>query len=152
MSYPALVTNALRALSTDTDTNNVGGRVEETLGKADELLVAHLLNKVIDGHGVDKLAIANGGAIGKVNLLLLGIDLGDLTALAETLLLLGDGVGNGDPNTTSAVPGGEAEGGVGTPVSGGLVQDNVLDDGLSIGGGDTLTEPLALHLSSCVSM
>lgn len=145
-THPALVADALWALATDTNANDVGRGVEEALGELDELLVAHLLDEVVDRHGVDELAVANGGAISEVDNLLLSIDLGDLALLAEALLLLGQSVGDGDPDTASAVAGRESESGVGAPVAGNLVQDDVLGDRLDIGSGDTLTEPLALHL------
>lgn len=143
---PALVTDALRALTSDTDTNDVSGRVVELLGEGHELLVAELLSKVVNSHGVDELVVANGATVGEVGNLLLGIDLGDLTLLAESLLLLGDGLSDGDPDTTGTITGGESEGSVGAPVTGNLVEDNVLGDKLSVRSGDTLTEPLALHL------
>jgi hypothetical protein len=145
-SYPALVTDALRALATDTNTNDVGGGVEEALGELDEILVANLLDEVVDSHGVDQSAIANGGAVGQGNGLLGGVDLGDLTRLAEALLLGGKSVGDGDPDTTGTVPSGESESGIGSPVTGNLVQDDVPGDGLDIGGSNSLAEPLALHL------
>lgn len=150
-TYPALVTDALRALASDTHTDDVGSRVEQALGEADELLVAHLLNEVVNSHGVDEGAVANAGAVGELDDLLLSVDLGDLTALAESLLLLGEGVGDGDPDATSAVTSREAESGVGAPVTSDLVQDDVLGDFLDIGSGNTLTEPLALHLRGVVS-
>lgn len=143
---PALVSDALRADTTQTNTNDVGAGVVETLGEADELLVAHLLGKLVDGHGVDQLVVADGGAISEGDNLLLGVDLGDLTLLVEALLLLGDGVGNSNPDTTSTITGREAESGVGAPVTSNLVEDDVLGDELDIRSGDTLTEPLALHL------
>lgn len=143
---PALVTDALRALASDTDTNNMGSGVVKLLGEADKLLVAEFLSEVINGHGVDELVITDGAAIGEVGNLLLGIDLGDLTLLAESLLLLGNGLSDGNPDTTGAITGGESESSVGAPVTSDLVEDNVLGNELSIGGSDTLTEPLALHL------
>lgn len=118
---PALVTNALRALTTNTNTDNVSSRVEETLGEADELLVANLLGEVVNSHGADELAVSDCGTVSKVDDLLLGVNLGDLTSLAEALLLLGDGVGNSSPDTTSTVTGRESKGGVGAPVTSNLV-------------------------------
>jgi hypothetical protein len=150
-SYPALVTNALGALTTNTNTNNVGGGVEELLGEADELLVAHLLGQVVDSHGVDELAVTNGGAIGHVDSLVLCVDLGYLAVLSEALLLLGKSVGDSDPNTTSTVTGGEAESSIRAPVTSNLVQDDVFGDCLDIGSSDTLTKPCALHLSGRIS-
>lgn len=145
-SYPALVTDALRALAADANTNDVGGGVEEALGQGDEFLVAHLLDEVVDSHGVDQGAIANGGAVGHGDGLVGGVDLGDLTRLAELLLLGGESVGDGDPDTTGTVPSGESESGIGSPVTGDLVQDDVPGDGLDIGSSNSLSEPLALHL------
>lgn len=143
---PALVANALGALATDTNTNDVGGGVVETLGESDQLLVAHLLNEVVNSHGVDQLVVADGGAVLEGDNLLVGIDLCDLALLAIALVLLGQSVGNGDPDTTSTISGGEAECGVGAPVTGSLVEDNVAGHQLNVGGGDTLAEPLTLHL------
>lgn len=146
VTYPALVTDALRALTSDTHTDNVGSGVEEALGKTGKLLVAHLLGEVVDGHGVDELLVTDLGAVGERDDLLLGIDLSDLAALAKSLLLLGDSLGYSNPDTTSTIPGRETESGVGAPVAGNLIQDNVLGDILDIGGSNTLAEPLALHL------
>ena len=143
---PALVSDALRADTTQTNTNDVGAGVEETLGEVDELLVAHLLGKLVDGHGVDQLVVADGGSISERDNLLLGVDLGHLTLLVEALLLLGDSVGNSNPDTTGTVTGREAESGVGAPVTGNLVENDILGDELDIRSGDTLTKPLALHL------
>lgn len=67
--------------------------------------------------------------------------------LAIPLLLLGQSVRNGDPNTTGTVPGGEAEHVVGTPVAGDLVENDILHDFLHIGGSNTLAKPISLHLS-----
>ena len=145
-TYPALVTDALGAGATDTNTNDVGGRVVKTLGQADELLVAHLLNQLVNSHGVDELVIADGGAVLEADTLVVGVDLGDLALGTEALLLLGDGLGNGNPDTTGAVAGREAEGGVGAPVAGNLAQNGVAGDELHVGGSDTLAKPLALHL------
>lgn len=121
-------------------------REVQALGKADELLVAYLLDELVEVHGGDKLLVADLGAVTHGDDLLLSVDLGNLTLLAEHLLLLGQSVGNGDPDTTSTVAGREAEGGVRPPVSGGLVQDDVLGNELDIGSSNTLAEPLALHL------
>lgn len=143
---PALVTNAVGASTTDTDTDNVSGGVEELLGEGHQLLVVHGLSQEIDSHGGDQLLVTDGGAVGQGDSLVAGVDLGDLALLTEAGVLLGEGVGNSNPDTTGTVTGREAEGGVGTPVTGGLIHDNVVGDGLQVGGSDTLTEPSALHL------
>lgn len=145
---PALVTNALGAFASQTNTNDVGGRVVQTLAEADELLVAHGLDQLVNSHGGDELLVLDGGAVGQLDGLLLGVNLADLTVLAESRLLLGEGVGDSDPDTTGTVASREAESGVGAPVTGNLVQNDVLGDKLHVGGGDTLAEPLSLHLIS----
>lgn len=144
---PALVADTLWAVATDTDTNDVGGAVEETLGQADELLVAHGLSKEIDRHGADQLLVLDRGAVLERDLLGVGVDLGDGAMLTESAIVLGQSVGNGNPDATGAANGREAEGGVGAPVACSLVEDDVGDDLLDIRSSDTLTEPLALHLS-----
>jgi hypothetical protein len=144
---PALVTDAVRAGTTDTNTNNVGGGVEELLGEGHELGVIHGLGEVVDCHGGNKLLVTNGGAISQGDGLVVGIDLFDLVLGAVAGVLLGDGVGNGDPDTTGTVASRETESSVGTPVTGGLVEDDVGGHSLDIGGSDTLTEPSALHLN-----
>ena len=154
LTYPALVTNTLRASTTDTDTNNVGGGVEEVLAVANELPVTDGLDKGVDGHGGDEALVANGGAIRHLDGLVASVHLGNLALLTVASVLLGDGVGNSKPDTTSTAVSGETEGSVGTPVTSGLVQDDVAGHSLQVGGSDTLTEPGTLHLqrfSICVA-
>lgn len=143
---PALVANALRAGATETDTNDVGSRVEETLGQADKLLVAHPLNELVYVHGRDELVVLDSGAILESDNLALSVNLLDGALLAQADLVLRQSVCNSDPDTTGTVASGEAEGGVRTPVTGDLVEDDILGDELQVGGSDTLSEPLALHL------
>lgn len=143
---PALVTDALRALTSQTDTNDVGRRVVQTLAEADELLVAHGLDELVHSHGGDELLVLDGGAVGELDGLLGSINLADLTVLAEAGLLLGESVGNSNPDTTGTIASREAESGVGAPVTSDLVQDDVLGDELQVGGSNTLTQPLSLHL------
>ena len=144
---PALVTDAVGAGTTDTNTDNVGGGVEELLGEGHELSVVHGLGEVVDSHGGDKLLVTNGGTISQGDGLVVGVDLLDLVLGAVAGVLLGEGVGNGNPDTTGTVAGGETESSVGTPVTGSLVEDNVGGHSLDVGGSDTLTEPSALHLN-----
>lgn len=146
LTYPALVTNAVRAGTTKTNTNNVCGGEVETLGNGLQLLVAHLLDQLVHVHGGDQLVVANCAAVTHGDDLLVGVNLGDLTLLAKDLLLLGQSVGNGNPDTARAITSREAEGGVGAPTSSGLVEDNVLGDRLDSRSGDTLTEPVGGHL------
>jgi hypothetical protein len=144
---PALVTDAVGAGTTDTNTDNVGGGVEELLGEGHELSVVHGLGEVVDSHGGNKLLVTNGGAISQGDGLVVGVDLLDLVLGTVAGVLLGEGVGNGNPDTTGTVAGGETESSVGAPVTGSLVEDDVGSHGLDIGGSDTLTEPSALHLN-----
>jgi hypothetical protein len=145
-TYPALVANVGWALATDSDTDNVGGGVEETLAEVDQVLVTHLLNKLINSHGGNELLVTNGLAILQGNGLGIGIDLGDSTLGTKSGVLLWQSVGNSDPDTTGTVTSWETESGVWTPVTSGLLENDVLGDSLEIWSGDTLTEPCALHL------
>lgn len=79
------------------------------------------------------------------NLLLVGVDLGDGVLVAETSVLLLQGVGNGDPNTAGTTTSGETEGGVGAPVAGDLVVDDVGHEHLDVGSSDTLAQPGGVH-------
>lgn len=147
LTYPALVTNAVRAGTTKTNTNDVCGGEVETLGNGLQLLVAHLLDQLVHVHGGDQLVVADCAAVTHGHDLLVGVNLGDLTLLAKDLLLLGQSVGNGNPDTTGAITSREAEGGVGAPATSGLVEDDVLGDRLDSRSGDTLTEPVGGHLT-----
>lgn len=151
MSYPALIANPVGTSTTDTNTNDMGRRVEELLGVSDQFLVTNMLSERVDGHGGHKLLVANSGAVGHSNSLALGVDLLDLALLTEAGVFLGNGVGDSNPDTTSTVAGGETESSVRTPVTSGLVEDDVGGHSLDVGSGDTLTEPSALHLSTVVT-
>lgn len=146
VTYPALVTNALRPLTSQTNTNDVGRRVEETLTESGELLVAHGLDQVVNSHGRNQLLVTDGSTVAQGNDLLCCIDLRDLSLLTKSLLVVREGVGDGNPDTTGTVTSREAEGSVGAPVTGNLAKDSVLDSRLDIRCSHTLTEPLALHL------
>jgi hypothetical protein len=146
-TYPALVSNVLWARSSDSDTDDVGARVEQALRQRHKFLVSHLLGKLVHSHCGDQLLVADclstlqGDSVG------IGVDLCDSTLLSEDRLLLGQGVGNGNPDPTSAITSGEAEGSVRTPVSCDLVEKDVLDHSLDIRCCDTLSEPSTLHLA-----
>lgn len=146
---PALVTNALRASTTDTNTNDVSGGVEKLLGSANEILVSQGVGQEVHGHGGDKLLVTDGGAVGHLDGLVVGVNLGDLALVTKAGVLLGDGVGDGNPDTTGTATSREAEGSVRTPVTSSLVQDDVGGNSLEVGGSDTLTEPSTLHLERC---
>lgn len=124
----------------------MSGGVEELLAQTNQFLVTHLLGKMIHSHRGDELLVSNCGAVLQLDGSVAGVDLDNLALVTEASLLLGDGVGDGNPDTTGTSAGREAEGGVGTPVTGSLVQDDVGGHSLDIGGCDTLAEPGALHL------
>ena len=145
-AHPALVTNAVRTTSSETDADDVCRRIVETLGDANKLLATNLLDELINVHGGDKLLVANLGPIGHGDDLVFSVDLGDLALLSKTLLLLWQRVGDGDPDTTGTVTGRETESGVRAPVTSSLVQDDVLGNELDIGRSHTLAEPVTSHL------
>ena len=149
---PALVADSLGTRATDTNTDDVGGGVEELLAEGNELLVAQLLREGIHGHGGHELLVADGGAIRHGDGLVAGVDLADLALVTEAGLLLGDSVGDGNPDATGTAAGGETESSVGTPVTGGLVEDDVGGHGLDVRGSDTLAQPGTLHLRRPVSI
>ena len=60
---PAFVADALGALATDADADDVGGGVEEVFAEGDELFVAHFLDKGVNGHGVDQFLVPDRLAI-----------------------------------------------------------------------------------------
>lgn len=144
---PALVADTLWTLTTDTNTNDVGSGVEETLAQVLKLLVLHGLNEVVDGHGGDELAVVHGSAVTEEYSVVLSIHKLDLTVLAKASLVLLKSLGDLDPDVPGSTLCWEAESGVWTPVSCGLVQDDVLGDQLKVWSSDTLAEPCSLHLS-----
>lgn len=146
VTYPALIADSLWAFTTDANTNDMGGRVEQAHAQVDQLFISHLLDKRVYLHGRDELLVADSGAIGKHDGLTGSINLGDLAMLAESSVFLGQGVCDCNPYAAGATAGGEAECRVGTPVAGGLLQDDVSGHSLEIWRRDTLAKPGALHL------
>ena len=126
---PALVADAFRAGAADADTEDVGGRVEEAFAEGGELLVLHLLDEGVDAHCGDEFLVFDRLAVFEGHTFSGGVYLGDGTVLAVDAFFFGESVCNGDPDTTCAAMGREAEGSIGTPVSGRLLEDHVLGDG-----------------------
>ena len=62
VTYPALVPNVLRTLSTDTDPNNVSGGVEERLAELQQLGVGHDIGEMVDSHGRDERTVVDNGS------------------------------------------------------------------------------------------
>lgn len=146
-TYPALVTNVCGPLATDSEAHDVSGRVVELLGQGNQLLVTHLLGKCVHRHRADELSVADLLALRGHHELSFSVNLLDGALLAQKKLLLGESVCHSNPDTTGTSVGGEAECGVGAPVTGRLLKDHVLGHVLEIGSGDTLSEPGALHLA-----
>lgn len=146
---PAFVADAFGARAADADANDVRAAEKEFGGEGDEVLVAHFLAERVDSHGVDHLVVFDFGAVGQEGDVRFSVNLLDSTMLAEALLVVWDSVGDGNPDASSAVSSWETEGRVWSPVPGSLVEDYVLDRLLDVWSGNSLTEPLALHLSSC---
>ena len=124
----------------------MGGGVEEVFGEGDEGFVAHFLDEGVHAHGVDEFLVANRFAILESHKFAVCVDFGDRSVGSEFGVLFGQSVGDGDPDAACAAVGWEAEGCVGAPVTGGLLQDDVLGYGLEIWRSYSLAEPLALHL------
>jgi len=143
---PAFVADAFRPLAADTNANDVRAGVEETSGEGDERLVAHHFDEGVDAHGVDEFGVANCFAIGQMYEFVVCVYALDGTVGAELSVLFGESFGDCDPDGACPTVGWEAEGCVGTPVAGGLLQDDIFGHGLEVWGGYSLAEPLALHL------
>jgi hypothetical protein len=149
---PALVANPLWSGTADADTNDVSGGVEQAFAEVNEFLVPHALNEGIDGHGVDEFLVVDRCAVTKENAVPFSIDELDTAVFTEASLCWWDGFGYLNPDVASAAVGWEAECRIGTPVTGGLLEDGVLGDELEVGGSHTFAEPRALHLSYHVSI
>jgi hypothetical protein len=149
---PALVANSLRPGTADADTNDVSGGVEKALAEINELLVPHALNEGIDGHGVDEFFVVDSCPVAKEYAMPFSIDELDTAVFTEASLCWRDGFGDLNPDVPSAAMGWEAECRVGTPVTGGLLEDGVLSDEFEVGGSHTFAEPSTLHLLYHVSI
>lgn len=111
---PALVADTGRKDTTDSDTNDVGRRVDELpRGLAEVLGLVNDLADLVEGHGRDHAAVRNGRAVREVSNLLLSFDALDRRAELESLG--GKGLGDRLPDSSGTVAGGEAESGVGSP-------------------------------------
>ena len=128
------------------DADNVRGGVEEVFAEGDEGFVAQFLDERVDRHGVDQFVVVDHLPTCEGDDFRVRADGFDDAVGTELGLFFGESFCYCDPDTACTPVGWETEGGVGSPVSGGLLQDNILCDGLEIWGCDTLTEPLALHL------
>ena len=145
-TYPAFVADALWTFATDAHTDNVCGRVEKAIAEVDELLVTHLLAQRVDGHGANQLLILDCGAIFQEHFLDVRIDLVDGAVRAKPCIFLRKRLGHCLPDAPCAIVCWKAEGGVGAPVAGCFLEDDVFGDGFDVWGSYTLAKPLALHL------
>ena len=126
----------------------MGGGIEEVFGKRYKRFVAHLLNESVHGHCTDELFVADCFAIFEGDHFSICVDFLDSAMRAKHSLFFRYSVGNGDPDGACPAVCWETEGGVGSPVTGGPLHNDVLRHSLNIRSSDTLTQPLALHLKS----
>lgn len=124
----------------------MGVGIVEVLRGLDDLLVSSKLAEEVNSHGGNELSVLDSSTILESNLVARNIDLSHITTLAKALLLIGESSCDSGPDTTGTVASREAESGVGAPISGDLVHDNVVGQGLEVGSRNTLTEPASLHL------
>jgi len=119
----------------------VRGGIIQFLSEFHELFVAQFLSQGVHSHGADEPSI--------VDLLSILCDHDPSISIhsiygalfTQEQLLLGECIGDGYPNAPSTSHCGEAEGRIGSPVAGRLLEDRILHDGFEVGGGDTLAEP-----------
>ena len=83
----------------------------------------------------------------QVDLLGMGINLDHSTVLTKASLVLGNGVGHSNPDTTSTTYSRELEGGIGAPVASHFVEDDIFGQQLQVRGGHTLANPGSVHLA-----
>jgi hypothetical protein len=124
----------------------VSAGVKQTFTQGNKFLVLHLLNKLVNGHGSNQLLVSDCLSALQGHRVCIGIDLGYLTLLSKKGLFLWQGLGHRNPDTTSTIAGGESESSIRSPISSGLVENDVSNTSLDIWCRDTLSEPGALHL------
>lgn len=83
----------------------------------------------------------------QIDLLGIGVNLDHCSVLTKPSLVLGNGVGHSNPDTTSTTLSRELQGGIGAPVAGHPVEDDIAGQQLQVGGGNTLTKPGSVHLA-----
>jgi hypothetical protein len=107
-----------------------------------------LLDKLVNGHCSNQLLVSDGLSALQGHGVCIGIDLGYLTLLSKKGLLLWQGLGHRNPDTTSTIACGESESSIRPPISSRLVENDVSNTSLDIWCRDTLSEPGALHLKT----
>lgn len=147
---PAFIANAFGARAADPDADYVGAAIEELFCERDEGGVTDGLGEGVNRHRADQALIPNGGAICEFDFFFVGVDFCHCACLAEACLLLRQGLCHCDPDASCTVSSREAEGGIWTPISGSLFEDDVASDGLEIWGCHSFSEPLTLHLDMSV--
>ena len=88
----------------------------------------HLLHEGVDAHCGDEFLVFDRLAVFEDHTFSRGVYLGDSTVLAVDAFFFGESVCDGNPDTACAAMGREAEGGIGSPVAGRLLEDHVLGD------------------------
>lgn len=83
-----------------------------------------------------------------MNLLGVSINLGHSSIGTKASLRLVQSLGHSNPDAASAAIRRETEGGIWTPVSGHLVEDNISGKLLDIGSRNSLSDPGGVHLES----
>ena len=145
---PAFVADAFGTLAADAYADDVCRGVEEFFAEGDERFVANFLDEGVDSHGVDEFIIVDAFTVFEAHDLGVCVNALDRAMGAKLGLLFGNGICYSNPYGTCTAVSWEAEGGVGTPVAGGLLQYDILCDILEIRSRYTFAEPLALHLRS----
>jgi hypothetical protein len=87
----------------------------------------------------------------QANSLGVSVNLGYCTMLTKASIALIERVCNSSPNTTSTSSSGEAECGIGTPVTSCLVEDGILGDKFDVRSSDTFSNPRRIHLEGSVA-
>lgn len=148
MTYPALGSNPLRTLASNPNANDVSGRVEETLTRGYQLLVANRLHEDVNRHRTDQLLVTNCGAVAQSDNLSGCIHAWNLPMSAKTSVLLWQSVGNSNPNASSSATCWETESRIWTPIAIRLLHDDIVDYPFEIWCSYSFTKPGALHLLS----
>ena len=143
---PAFVAYPFGTLTTDADPDYVGGGVEEVFAEGDEGFVAHFLDEGIDGHGVDKFLVVDSIAIFESHDFRVCINFPNISICTKSRLLFRECVSYRYPDGSSPTVSRETEGGIRSPIAGGLLQNDVLRDIFEVWCCNALAQPLALHL------
>mmetsp|Transcript_10143 Transcript_10143/g.27656 ORF Transcript_10143/g.27656 Transcript_10143/m.27656 type:complete len:447 (+) Transcript_10143:428-1768(+) len=142
---PAL--EAVGALSSDAQTNNVRARVKQTIdGVVGKLWPARELAHDIQWDGREQSLVLDSAPALQGDDLGILIQLDHLHLRSILLLLLWEELSDAFPDRPSASLLWESEDGIGSPVAFFLVEENIADRFAHIDGSNTLSEPSTLHV------